>query len=50
MNGWYVETWGGDRYQSVAWFKDEKEAREYKNKMVYWSGRPPKITKARGWK
>ena len=53
-NGFHVMTWGGGRYNSISWHKDEAaahaEVRRLKS-LGAWSGMPPKIEAGRhlGW-
>lgn len=45
--GFYVETFGGGRYTSVAWYPTKPEAEEHLKKLKdsgRWSGKPPRIT------
>lgn len=47
--GYYVETWGGDRYSSVAWYLTWGEAeaeRKRRFDLGVWAGKPPKVTPA----
>lgn len=45
-NGFHVETYGGGRYTSIAWFYKLEEARAEVNRIKMigaWSGMPPRI-------
>jgi hypothetical protein len=45
--GYCVETFGGGRYTSVAWFKTRAEAENLVSKIKaagQWSGAPPRVT------
>lgn len=45
--GWHVETFGGGRYTSVAWYANASEANEHCMKLRMsgrWSGMPPRVT------
>jgi len=47
MSGYYVETWGGGRYTSIAWFKEREEAERmvaWRMQAGLWSGMPPRVT------
>jgi len=44
--GYHVESWGGDRFTSVAWFRRLHEAEAELARLVlrgHWAGRPPRI-------
>lgn len=44
--GFYVETWGGGRYTSIAWYIDRLEAEKHvaRLKMLgMWAGMPPRV-------
>jgi hypothetical protein len=46
--GWYVMTWGGGRYGSVAWYATREVAQgEVDRRMMggAWQGMPPKVEK-----
>ncbi len=45
-NGHHVETWGGGRYTSVAWYKKKEDA-DKDAKARDWRGRPPRVTPGR---
>ena len=45
-NGYYVMTYGGGRYTSVAWYADEGAAQAEVDRIKTkgaWSGMPPRI-------
>lgn len=47
MKGFYVETYGGGRYTSVAWYARREDAENEKNRRIMvgsWSGMPPRVT------
>lgn len=47
MNGYYVETFGGGRYTSIAWYPTLAEAEKEVARILMigaWSGMPPRIT------
>lgn len=47
MKGWYVETYGGGRYTSVAWYATAAGANLQCTKLRMsgmWSGMPPRVT------
>ena len=42
--GYYLETWGGGRYTSCAWYPTRAEAEEERKRRMAtnsWAGRPP---------
>lgn len=46
MKGFYVMSWGGGRYTSVAWYARREDAdAEVKRRLVSgsWSGKPPRV-------
>ena len=47
ITGYYVETYGGGRYTSIAWF-NHKDAAEKEVRRILrvgaWSGMPPRVT------
>lgn len=42
--GFYVETFGGGQWTSIAWFANECEAKRY-NESIWWNGMH-RVTKA----
>lgn len=45
--GWHVETYGGGRFTSVAWYSRAAEANLHCTKLRMsgmWSGMPPRVT------
>jgi hypothetical protein len=49
-NGFHVETYGGGQYTSVAWYKDEEDAKKHVKDLTdtgRWNGMPPRITPGR---
>lgn len=47
--GYYVMTYGGGRYTSIAWHFRKEDAEAHVNHIIrigYWSGEPPKIEAA----
>ena len=46
VNGYYVLTFGGGVYTSIAWFKYKIQAEKERDRIISsggWSGMPPKI-------
>ena len=51
MSGYYVMTWGGGRWTSVAWYAKREEATaevERRIKNGSWAGEPPRVEPGRG--
>lgn len=49
MSGYYVMTFGGGRYTSVAWFLRREEAEAERDRILRvgaWHGMPPKVQEA----
>lgn len=49
VGGARVETWGGGRYGSVAWYGTVEAAEEYAGWLTrygYWQGKPPRVVKS----
>jgi hypothetical protein len=47
ITGYYVETYGGGRYGSIAWTKSKAEAEKEVQRILRvgaWSGMPPRVT------
>lgn len=48
VRGYFIETYGGNRYTSIAWYKTLEEAEKERKRIVMigaWSGMPPRILK-----
>lgn len=48
--GWYVETWGGERYTSIGYYARREDAEAECQRICRvgaWRGMPPRVTKAR---
>lgn len=46
MTGFYVMTYGGGRYTSVAWYPTREGAQEHVDQLIrngQWRGMPPKV-------
>jgi len=46
VDGYYVMTWMGGRYGSVAWYKEQSDANKECQRLLimgYWSGMPPTV-------
>ena len=50
IGGYYVETRGAERWQSVAWYVTRVQADEERERIMRrgaWGGMPPRVTAAR---
>lgn len=44
VKGYYVETYGGGQYTSIAYYANKAQAESHAKSIVYWHGSPPRVT------